>query len=94
MASPADFQRINILIAEAITLCAAAQERVRKIHEELMKGIEKAIDEGGPLADDIFEAETEARRVLFDSRTRLSIMLAHERSLRQLTKHGLTKHGE
>ena len=88
MATQADFQRINVLIAEAIALCTAAQERVRKIHEEVVKGIEKAIDEDGALADDLFEAETEARKVLFDSRVRLSIMLAHERNLRQLTKHG------
>ena len=81
MASSADFKQMNALIAEAVALCEAAQERFNQIHDELVR----AIEEGRRLTNQSFDEERKARMALFDARVRLS---TRQRKLRQLTQHG------
>ena len=68
MATRADVEQLNLVIAEAFALCEACQERFDQIHKELLK----AIDEGRRLTDRQVEEEDTARRQVFHSRLRLS----------------------
>jgi len=79
MASRAEVERVNALIAEAVALCEAAQERFKQIHEELLQ----AINEGRRLTSQQFDDERTARRALFDARVQL---YARERKRRLITK--------
>jgi len=67
MASRADFEKINALIAEAVACCEAAQDRFDRLHEELRKSIDR-----GRFTARVALAEERARRDLFEARVKLS----------------------
>ena len=77
MATRADVEQLNLVIAEAVALCEAAQERFDSIHKELLK----AIDEGQRLTDRQVDEEDIARRQVFHSRLRLSERLYRRQQL-------------
>ena len=72
---------MNALIAEAVALCEAAQERFKELQEELAK----AINEGRALTNQYYEEDLKARKALFDARLKLS---QRQRNLRKLTETG------
>ena len=79
MTGKADFERVNALIAEAVALCEAAQERFDQIYAEFRE----AIDEGRRLTNLENDEEQKARTALFDARSKLS---TRKRALRRLTR--------
>jgi hypothetical protein len=77
MASRADFERMNALIAEGITLCEAAQQRFEEINADL----QKAIRDGRRLTSKVLADEAQARTRLNQARVQLSERLRKRRRL-------------
>jgi hypothetical protein len=65
--SRADFEKLNLLIAEAVALCEASQLEFERIHEELRK----TIAEGRELTESMVADEDRARHDLFVARMQL-----------------------
>jgi len=82
MVSRSDVEQLNLVIAEAVALCEAAQERFDQIHKELLK----AIDEGRRLTDRQVDEEDKARKQVFDYRLRLSERLYRRQQLIETRK--------
>lgn len=62
----ADYEQMNALIAEAIAICEAAQERFEEINEEL----QRAIREGRRINQMVAVDEVQARKSLYVARVR------------------------
>ena len=79
MPTRADFERMNVLIAEAIALCEAAQLHFEDLNKEMLK----AIEEGRRLTGGVLAAEEQARNDLYQARHKLSERRRHLRQLKE-----------
>jgi len=64
----ADFEKLNLLIAEAVALCEASQLEFERIHDELRK----TIADGRELTGSMVADEDRARHDLFMARMHLA----------------------
>ena len=80
MATRADFEKTNALIAEAVALCEAAQQEFERINEEVQKAIRQS---RGLTSSLLLEQERRARQTLFEARNRLTRRLGRRRQLLQ-----------
>ena len=80
MATRADFEKTNALIAEAVALCEAAQQEFERINEEVQKAIRQS---RGLTSSLLLEQERRARQTLFEARKRLTRRLGRRRQLLQ-----------
>ena len=68
MPSRADFDRLNLLIAEAVALCEAAQLELEHLQEQIQESIAK----GRAITDSMIAEEQCERARLFVARVSLS----------------------
>jgi hypothetical protein len=79
VATRVDFEKLNLLVAEAAALCEAAQQEFERINKE----IQESIRAGRDLIASVEGREEKARQRLFAARELLSGRLRQRRRLLQ-----------